>query len=222
MKKLQTIAKFAGVSVDELMKEFDDEDRRKTESSKPVEERASPLSFLPAPQNKSEETDANEPRETEVNNTNDTEVDDTKGNGIIPLNPFLNDVQSIQTTSQADVEQEPIQYITVSRVERRQTEKKPERKPETESVTMPVQHGYGGSFSQSQYEAFIRRSGMMATVNAATSASANMLVATGDECEGIGRGRQVLRQADEEGARGRSYYRVESERPPRSQRSAGC
>ena len=39
-----------------------------------------------------------------------------------------------------------------------------------------VQHGYGGNFSQSQYEAFIRRSGMLATANAATSASANLLV----------------------------------------------
>ena len=62
MKKLQTIAKFAGVSVDELMKEFDDDDRQKTESSKPVEEGASPLSFLPAPQHNSDKSEATDPK----------------------------------------------------------------------------------------------------------------------------------------------------------------
>lgn len=179
MKKLQTIAKFAGVSVDELMKEFDDEDRGKKAASKAVEEEVSPLSFLPAPQHESEEADgtreASEPKEVKET----TEEAEIKGNGIIPLNPFLNDVETIKTNAHTDAEQGPLQYITVSRVERKQTEKKPERRPETESVAMPVQHGYGGSFSQSQYEAFIRRSGMMATVHAATSASANMLVVKG-------------------------------------------
>ena len=71
--------------------------------------------------------------------------------------------------------------------------------------------------SQSQYEAFIRRSGMMATVHAATSASANMLVRNGEGDERIGRGCQVLRQTDEEGAGGGSDHGVEPERPSRSQ-----
>lgn len=214
MKKLQTIAKFAGVSVDELMKEFDDDDRQKTESSKPVKEGASPLSFLPAPQHNSDKSEATDPKGTEETTEKEAEI---KENGIIPLNPFLSDVKSIQTNAQTDVEQEPLQFITVSRVQRKQTEKKPERRPEREPVSMPVQHGYGGSFSQSQYEAFIRRSGMMATVHAATSASANMLVRNGEGDERIGRGCQVLRQTDEEGAGGGSDHRVEPERPPRSQ-----
>lgn len=214
MKKLQTIAKFAGVSVDELMKEFDDDDRQKTESSKPVEEGASPLSFLPAPQHNSDESKATDPKGTEETTEKEAEI---KENGIIPLNPFLSDVKSIQTNAQTDVEQEPLQFITVSRVQRKQTEKKPERRPEREPVSMPVQHGYGGSFSQSQYEAFIRRSGMMATVHAATSASANMLVRNGEGDDRIGRGCQVLRQTDEEGAGGGSDHGVEPERPPRSQ-----
>ena len=86
MKKLQTIAKFAGVSVDELMKEFDDDDRQKTESSKPVEEGASSLSFLPAPQHNSDKSEATDPKGTEETTEKEAEI---KENGIIPLNPLF-------------------------------------------------------------------------------------------------------------------------------------
>lgn len=121
--------------------------------------------------------------------------------GAIPLNPFLSDAETIQSKKEekADDISTPMMFKTVYR-------RKPQTSAKTtsqssyasssssssSSVYSPTnagnetsggsgsgygfRYGYSGNFSQSQYEAFIRRSGMLATAGAASSNSVELLV----------------------------------------------
>lgn len=185
-KKLLDIAKFAKVPVEELMKEFQNEPKT-SETTKKTS--VSSLSFLPAPKHSSnisskekevvderKEVTFEEKNVTSVEGDIVTEEEDpfSKSNGVIPLNPFLNDLETIQADHNQEEVTTPFVYTTVTREPR--TTSVRESPPPSMNTSEVVQHGYGGNFSQSQYEAFIRRSGMLATANAATSASANLLV----------------------------------------------
>ena len=222
-KKLLDIAKFAKVSVEELMKEFQNEPvPSETTKKSPV----SSLSFLPAPLHSSTNLSEDEKKEvisgegdvvfgngdivserkdvvhgdadvvhgdSDLGNRNG-DVGSGKGHtihggedatageedpfsktdGVIPLNPFLSDFEAIQAGHGQEEVTTPFVYTTVTREPK--TTSVRESPPPLMSTNEVVQHGYGGNFSQSQYEAFIRRSGMLATANAATSSSANLLV----------------------------------------------
>ena len=166
-KKLLHIAKFAKVPVEELMKEFQNESKNPEIVKK---EPVSSLSFLPAPQHSP--TNASEEKTVAVDEEEDPF---SKSNGVIPLNPFLSDLESIQAERKKEEVDTPFIYTTVAREPRLESVKEFSPLPSTDTNEV-AQYGYGGNFSQSQYEAFIRRSGMLATANAATSSSANLLV----------------------------------------------
>ena len=112
--------------------------------------------------------------------TTTTKEDGEKEEKSIPLNPFLDDANALKS-------EDPSQSYTI---EYRTPRVVKEEEPVVEETpvygygsdnTYEVQGGYGGGYSQSQYEAFMRRSGMLASASAATAKEANLLVSTGDE-----------------------------------------
>lgn len=167
---LTEIAKFAQVPVDELRKEFNEETNEKKENG-------SLVGMLPKPTNHIEEKSNTE---TIVDNHEEEDEVPVSSNGVIPLNPFLDDA----TTIQKEEKEKPVTYTTIYHVPQRKRDREENAGIDTtfsnetlssyQESTPSV--GYGNNFSQSQYEAFMRRSGMLATANAPTTASANMLV----------------------------------------------
>lgn len=188
------IAKFAQVPIEELKKEFRG-DKEIVEEKKETKSDSSLFNMLPKPKN-SEQVDTTEKIQITPEKEQDIEIQKeedlpVKSSSGIQLNPFLDDAVTIQTE-----EKEPIPaFTTIYHV--------PQRKREYEEVapsTTPIQeepaptfgYGYGSNYSQSQYEAYMRRSGMMATATAKTTASANMLVWIVEGVSFIGRGCPVL------------------------------
>ena len=112
--------------------------------------------------------------------TTTTNEDEEKEEKSIPLNPFLDDANALKA-------EDPSQSYTI---EYRTPQVVKEEEPVVEETpvygygsdnTYEVQGGYGGGYSQSQYEAFMRRSGMLASASAATAKEANLLVGAGNE-----------------------------------------
>ena len=138
---------------------------------------------LPKPKN-ADRKRQRESNDSDENSKNDskkrTEEEDTKEDRI-PLNPFLDDAKALKA------EETPQEYTVVYQTPQ------PEVKEDSVGVeatpvygyasdnTYEVQGGYGGGYSQKQYEAFMRRSGMLAAASAKTAKEANLLVGvTGD------------------------------------------
>ena len=109
-----------------------------------------------------------------------TKEDGEREEKSIPLNPFLDDANALKA-------EDPSQSYTIEyRTQRVVKEEEPvvEETPVYgygSDNTYEVQGGYGGGYSQSQYEAFMRRSGMLASASAATAKEANLLVGAGNE-----------------------------------------
>ena len=104
---------------------------------------------------------------------------DTKEDRI-PLNPFLNDAKALKA------EETPQDYTVVYQTAQREVKEDSvgvEAAPVygyASDNTYEVQGGYGGGYSQRQYEAFMRRSGMLAAASAKTAKEANLLVGVTD------------------------------------------
>ena len=135
----------------------------------------------------------------------DLDEDELVSGGAIPLNPFLSDAETIQSKKE-DKEEDistPMMFKTVYRKKPQLSTKTTSQSsyvssPSSLSSSVYSQtnagneasggsgsgggygygygYGYSGNFSQSQYEAFIRRSGMLATAGAASSNSVELLV----------------------------------------------
>lgn len=193
---LEDIARLTQVPIEELRKEFSGKEEEE-EKKKEKQTSSSLFDSLPKPSNT---------QSTSINQSTKNEVDDTKSdkltsniksttienedeneleeqekvtsNGVIPLNPFLDDMNTIQS----EEKETPVVYKTVYHVPQRKRDYSEVSSPQpTESEEIPSYSetptiGYGSNYSQSQYEAFMRRSGMLATATAFTTASANMLV----------------------------------------------
>lgn len=112
--------------------------------------------------------------------TTTTKEDGEREEKSIPLNPFLDDANALKA-------EDPFRSYTIEyRTQRVVKEEEPvvEETPVYgygSDNTYEVQGGYGGGYSQSQYEAFMRRSGMLASASAATAKEANLLVGAGNE-----------------------------------------
>lgn len=111
-----------------------------------------------------------------------TEEAETKEDRI-PLNPFLDDAKALKA------EEAPQDYTVVYQTAQHEV-KEDSAGVEAAPVygyasdnTYEVQGGYGGGYSQKQYEAFMRRSGMLAAASAKTAKEANLLVGVNDDRE---------------------------------------
>lgn len=179
---LVEIAKFAQVPVEELRKEFKEEH----EVNKTSKQQTSLFNALPEPKGvKKRQTEETCNKTEDVSALSDN--DEVQSNGVIPLNPFLDDADAIQK----EENDKPIVYTTVYHVPQRKREHSDVSESETtpsygyvsqEAESMEPTVGYGSNYSQSQYEAFMRRSGMLATADAKTTSSANMLVCAICDC----------------------------------------
>ena len=145
-KKLMTMAKFAKVSVEELKKELNEEESpQSVVSPKEAAPEKGILSFLPSPKNETtsqssksvlnqshgkEETALNQKATVSKKQTDSFSLDVQKEdelqeedgtlpgmNGVIPLNPFLSDAESIESSkSKVDGEVDPpLMFKTVYR-----------------------------------------------------------------------------------------------------------
>lgn len=173
---LAEIAKFAQVPVEELRKEFNEE-HEVNKASKPTN---SLFNALPKPENqKKQQSEEESIQKEDVPFNSDNE--EVPSNGVIPLNPFLDDADAIQK----EEKDKSVVYTTVYHVPQRKREHSDVSESEAtlsygyvsqETESMESTVGYGSNYSQRQYEAFMRRSGMLATADAKTTSSANMLV----------------------------------------------
>lgn len=161
-RKVLNIEKITGVSMDELMKE--EEEEEKPSSSQAANSKLSSVSKplnLPNPKKS-------------VNGS--SRVD--SGDSAVPISDNNGPVSSSEESSSGKQIQTQAPTITYKTVYRTST-------PSTVSVSAPapastpappITSGYGGTFSQSQYEAFMRRSGMLDTVNAESTSSIEFMV----------------------------------------------
>ena len=111
------------------------------------------------------------------------EEEDNSEEGPIPLNPFLDDAKALKVEEKNQentvVYQTPhheVKEVSVT------TETTPVYGYASDN-TYEVQGGYSGGYSQKQYEAFMRRSGMLASASAKTAKEANLLVDVTDDCD---------------------------------------
>ena len=163
-RKVLNIEKITGVSMDELMKE--EEEEEKPSSSQAAN---SKLSSVSKP--------LNLPNPNPEKSVNSFSKGDN-GDSAVPISDKNGHVSSSEESSSGKQTQTQAPTVTYKTVYRTST-------PSTVSVSAPapastpappITSGYGGTFSQSQYEAFMRRSGMLDTVNAESTSSIEFMV----------------------------------------------
>ena len=165
-RKVLNIEKITGVSMDELMKE--EEEEEKPSSSQAAN---SKLSSVSKPLN------LPNPNPNPKKSVNGSSKGDN-GDSAVPISDKNGHVSSSEESSSGKQTQTQAPTVTYKTVYRTST-------PSTVSVSAPapastpappITSGYGGTFSQSQYEAFMRRSGMLDTVNAESTSSIEFMV----------------------------------------------
>lgn len=111
------------------------------------------------------------------------EAEDNSEEGPIPLNLFLDDAKALKveeaTQDNTVVYQTPHHEVKEASVT---TETAPVYGYASDN-TYEVQGGYSGGYSQKQYEAFMRQSGMLASASAKTAKEVNLLVGMTDDCD---------------------------------------
>ena len=161
-RKVLNIEKITGVSMDELMKEEEEEEKPSTSQAA-----NSKLSSVSKPLN------LPNPKKS----VNGSSKEDN-GDSAVPISDENGPVSSSEESSSGKQTQTQAPTVTYKTVYRTST-------PSTVSVSAPapasipappITSGYGGTFSQSQYEAFMRRSGMLDTVNAESTSSIEFMV----------------------------------------------
>ena len=111
---------------------------------------------------------------------NDDSDEESKNDSKKQANPFLDDAKALKA------EETPQDYTVVYQTAQREVKEDSvgvEAAPVygyASDNTYEVQCGYGGGYSQRQYEAFMRRSGMLAAASAKTAKEANLLVGVTD------------------------------------------
>lgn len=137
---------------------------------------------LPKPKNadrKRQRENDDSDEESKSDSKKQAKEGDTKEDRI-PLNPFLDDAKAL------NAEETPQDYTVVYQTAQREVKEDSvgvEAAPVygyASDNTYEVQGGYGGGYSQRQYEAFMRRSGMLAAASAKTAKEANLLVGVTD------------------------------------------
>lgn len=162
-RKVLNIEKITGVSMDELMKEEEEEEKPSTSQAA-----NSKLSSVSKPLN------LPNPKKS----VNGSSKEDN-GDSAVPISDKNGHVSSSEESSSGKQTQTHAPTITYKTVYRTSTPSStvsvsaPEPAP---TPAPPITSGYGGTFSQSQYEAFMRRSGMLDTVNAESTSSIEFMV----------------------------------------------
>ena len=85
---------------------------------------------------------------------------------------IANNRPQLPYNTQPQLQTPTVTYKTVYRA----TPSSPSPSSSTATPNPPITSGYGGNFSQSQYEAFMRRSGMLDTANAESTSSIEFMV----------------------------------------------
>lgn len=163
-RKVLNIEKITGVSMDELMKEEEEEEKPSGSqaSNSKLSSVSKPLN-LPNPKKSVNGS-------SKVDN-GDLAVPISDENGHILSSEESYSVKQTQTQTQTPT-------VTYKTVYRTSTPSAVSVSASTPAPTPapPITSGYGGTFSQSQYEAFMRRSGMLDTVNAESTSSIEFMV----------------------------------------------
>ena len=157
-RKVLNIEKITGVSKSELLDQDDEEqnDQNKADQSSFASDKLS-LS----------KSDSAKPSKPESGAA--FERDD------IPLNPNLSSPNSEVSKKSEEEDSSEASYKIVYRsppASRSETT----TTPTSSSANAPITTGYGASYSQSQYEAFMRQSGMLETANAESTSALEFLV----------------------------------------------
>ena len=169
------IAKFAQVSVEELKIELSGKNGEEGEKS--TNNDAVSLSKANVAEKEKKSINPSTHSQTE-DDDDDDDLSNSGKNGVIPLNPFLNDEDETNKNDNSDEDLSSMRYTTVYHVPRKVQVIEESRPMETASYQEDAPRiGYGSTYSQSQYEAFMRRSGMLATANATTTTTSNYTVA---------------------------------------------
>ena len=164
-RKVLNIEKITGVSMEELMREEEDEKPIDSTTSSSKQSSASKVLNLPNPKKS-----INGSLKLE-NGDSISRSSDERGHDSLLEEP-------------SSVKQDQTPAITYKTVYRTSTPSILSVSPPSTTTTATVTDtpapritsGYGGSFSQSQYEAFMRRSGMLDTVNAESTSSIEFMV----------------------------------------------
>ena len=163
-RKLLNIEKITGVSMDELMKEEEEEEEEQQPSNSEVaKSKLSSTSVL-----------SNLPKPKKLGNS----LSPVVNHESTPCSSDENDCsltskdESTVSNTQPQPQTPTVTYKTVYRA----TPSSPSPSSSTTTPNPPITSGYGGNFSQSQYEAFMRRSGMLDTANAESTSSIEFMV----------------------------------------------
>ena len=157
-RKVLNIEKITGVSKSELLNQDDEEenDQNKSKQSAFASDKGS-LSG-------SDSTKSSKPESGTASN-----------GGDIPLNPFLSNPDPGASTESAKDDSSETPYKIVYRLPPTSASE-PKAAPPAPSAHAPITTGYGASYSQSQYEAFMRQSGMLESANAESTSALEFLV----------------------------------------------